>query len=100
MIDIRPYKACNLTSAVKKHIALKARAITAQGNALSKSLLTGVRAAMAARQQKAGKNLSAMDALIAAHALAHEFVLVSNDAVFRQVKGLKLEDWTKGRQRT
>ncbi len=55
-------------------------------------------AAMASRQQKADKSLSTMDALIAAHALAHNFVLVSNDAAFRQVKGLNLEDWTKGPQ--
>ena len=55
---------------------------------------------LAATQQRLGKPLSNFDAMIAAHALAHDFVLVSNDAVFRQIKGLKLEDWTKGPQRT
>ena len=54
---------------------------------------------MAAKQKKAGKSIDTMDTLIAAHALAHDFTLVSNDAAFRQVKGLKLEDWTKGPQR-
>ena len=57
-------------------------------------------ALLAAKQKRLGKPLATMDALIAAHALAHDFILVSNDAAFRQVKGLKLEDWTKGPQRT
>jgi predicted nucleic acid-binding protein len=33
--------------------------------------------------------------MIAAQALASGFVLVSSDAVFRRVKGLKIEDWSK-----
>ena len=37
-----------------------------------------------------------MDMLIAAQALAVEAVLVTHDRVFRRVKGLKIEDWTKG----
>ena len=56
-------------------------------------------ALLAARQQRLGKPLATMDAMIAAHALAHDFILISNDAVFRQIKGLKLQDWTKGPQR-
>ena len=54
---------------------------------------------LAARQRRAGQSLSIPDAMIAAHALAYEIVLVSNDAVFAQVAGLTLEDWTKGPQR-
>lgn len=42
----------------------------------------------------AGKFLTDMDALIAAHALALGATLVSNDQAFKQVKGLQLEDWT------
>lgn len=57
-------------------------------------------AKMGARQQRAGKPLATADAMIAAHALAHDWVLVSNDAVFRQVEGLSVEDWTKGPERT
>ena len=36
-----------------------------------------------------------LDMMIAAQALASEMVLVTNDKVFRRVKGLKLEDWSK-----
>jgi tRNA(fMet)-specific endonuclease VapC len=36
-----------------------------------------------------------LDMLIAAHALATEAVLVTNDRSFRRLKHLKLEDWTK-----
>lgn len=56
-------------------------------------------AQLAATLKHQGRPLDAMDTLIAAHALAHDFTLVSNDAAFRRVKGLKLEDWTKGPQR-
>jgi tRNA(fMet)-specific endonuclease VapC len=36
-----------------------------------------------------------LDMMIAAHALAVEAVLVTNDGSFRRLKQLKLEDWTK-----
>ena len=36
-----------------------------------------------------------MDMLIAAHALAANTILVTHDRVFRRVKGLKIEDWSK-----
>jgi tRNA(fMet)-specific endonuclease VapC len=51
-------------------------------------------AAMAARQQQIGKTLSVTDAMIAAHALAYQLTLVSNDGVFRFVEDLVVEDWT------
>ena len=57
-------------------------------------------ASLNARQQRLGKVVATIDTMIAAHALAHDFILVSNDAAFHQIKGLKLEDWTKGPQRT
>ena len=45
--------------------------------------------------ERSGKPMGNMDMLIAAHALAVEAVLVTHDRVFRRVKGLTLEDWTK-----
>lgn len=42
-----------------------------------------------------GKPMGNMDMLIAAHALAVEAVLVTHDRVFRRVKGLRIEDWSK-----
>jgi tRNA(fMet)-specific endonuclease VapC len=40
-----------------------------------------------------GKALSANDLLIAAHALSLDAILVSADAAFTQVPGLRLENW-------
>jgi tRNA(fMet)-specific endonuclease VapC len=42
-----------------------------------------------------GHPMGNLDMLIAAQSLALDLVLVTNDRVFRRVKGLKLEDWTK-----
>ena len=38
-----------------------------------------------------------LDLMIAAHTLAAEAVLVTNDRAFGRVKQLKTEDWTKPR---
>ena len=48
-----------------------------------------------ANMQKQGKILGNLDLLIAAHALALEAVLITNDRAFIQVEGLKIEDWTQ-----
>jgi tRNA(fMet)-specific endonuclease VapC len=56
-------------------------------------------ALLAATQRRHGMTLSMADTMIAAHALAHDFILVSNDKAFRQIKSLTVEDWTKGPQR-
>lgn len=45
--------------------------------------------------ERQGWNLTDIDALIAAHAVAVDAVLVSNDQAFKQVAGLRLEDWTQ-----
>jgi tRNA(fMet)-specific endonuclease VapC len=42
----------------------------------------------------AGEPMGNLDLMIAAQALALALVLVSSDAVFRRVRGLKIEDWT------
>ena len=57
-------------------------------------------ATLAALLQGRGRPLSEADTMIAAHALARDITLVSNDKAFTRVKGLRLEDWTKGPQRT
>lgn len=44
--------------------------------------------------QRQGNTLGGMDMMIAAHALAEDAVLVTNDAAFRQIQHLKTEDWT------
>ncbi len=51
----------------------------------------GVRAAL----EIAGTAMGNLDMMIAAHALAEEAVLVTNDRSFRRLKELKIEDWTK-----
>ena len=45
--------------------------------------------------QIAGQPMGNLDVMIAAHALALELVLVTNDKAFSRVKRLKMEDWTK-----
>jgi tRNA(fMet)-specific endonuclease VapC len=45
--------------------------------------------------ESSGELMGNLDLMIAAQALAAGFVLVSSDTVFRKVKGLKIEDWSK-----
>lgn len=45
--------------------------------------------------ERHGKPMGNLDIMIAAHALALEAILVTNDRVFRRLGNLKLEDWTK-----
>ncbi len=42
-----------------------------------------------------GEPMGNLDLMIAAQALASDIVLVSSDTVFRRVKGLKIEDWSR-----
>jgi tRNA(fMet)-specific endonuclease VapC len=47
-----------------------------------------------------GQPMGNLDAMIAAHALAVNAVLVTNDRAFARIKKLKIENWTKeSRQR-
>jgi tRNA(fMet)-specific endonuclease VapC len=45
--------------------------------------------------ERHGKPMGNLDMMIAAHALALEAILVTNDRAFRRLGNLKLEDWTK-----
>jgi len=45
--------------------------------------------------EESGHPMGNLDLMIAAHALANEVILVTNDRVFRRVKGLEIADWTK-----
>jgi tRNA(fMet)-specific endonuclease VapC len=52
-------------------------------------------ATIRAELERRGKPLGALDLLIAAHAVEHDAVLVTNDRAFGAVPGLRLEDWTQ-----
>jgi tRNA(fMet)-specific endonuclease VapC len=52
-------------------------------------------ATIRAELERRGKPLGALDLLIAAHAVQHDAVLVTNDRAFSAVPGLRLEDWTR-----
>jgi tRNA(fMet)-specific endonuclease VapC len=45
--------------------------------------------------EDAGEPMGNLDLMIAAQALAVGLVLVSSDSVFRRVKGLKIEGWSR-----
>lgn len=49
-----------------------------------------------ANLQREGQPMGNLDVMIAAHALAADLILVTTDRAFSRIKGLKLEDWTKG----
>lgn len=48
-----------------------------------------------AHLESSGNLLAPLDLLIAAHALASDCILVTNDQAFRRVPNLLIEDWTK-----
>jgi len=55
----------------------------------------GIYGCIRAALQKAGRPIGNYDLLLAAHAMALDLTLVSNNAKeFARVKGLKLENWT------
>jgi tRNA(fMet)-specific endonuclease VapC len=45
--------------------------------------------------ERTGQPMSVMDMMIAAHALAEDAVLVTNDSAFRRIDRLRVEDWTQ-----
>jgi tRNA(fMet)-specific endonuclease VapC len=52
-------------------------------------------ARLRAALEEHGEPMGNLDLMIAAEALDADATLVSNDRVFRRVKGLKVEDWTR-----
>lgn len=50
---------------------------------------------MRAKLERTGKSMGAMDMLIAAHALATDAVVVTDDRAFAHVLGLKVENWLR-----
>ncbi|WP_439257204.1 type II toxin-antitoxin system VapC family toxin [Lonepinella sp. BR2271] len=51
-------------------------------------------AKLRAESELSGKNLSALDMLIASHAYSVGAILVTSDNAFKQIRGLQVEDWT------
>jgi tRNA(fMet)-specific endonuclease VapC len=47
-----------------------------------------------AELERRGRPLGPLDIMIAAHAVEHDAIVVSNDRAFSAVPGLRLEDWT------
>jgi len=45
--------------------------------------------------EEQGQPMGNLDLMIAAQAVAMGAILVSNDRVFRRIKGLRVEDWSK-----
>jgi tRNA(fMet)-specific endonuclease VapC len=52
-------------------------------------------ARLRAALEEHGEPMGNLDLMIAAQALAVGAILVTNDRVFRRVKGLRIEDWTR-----
>jgi tRNA(fMet)-specific endonuclease VapC len=59
------------------------------------SATTRVYALLRATLEEHGEPIGNLDLMIASQALALRLILVSNDRVFRRVKGLTVEDWSK-----
>ena len=59
------------------------------------SAVAGRYGALRAALESKGRNLAPLDLQIAAHALSVGAVLVTNDQSFKQVAGVRIEDWTR-----
>lgn len=58
--------------------------------------VTKIYGTLRANLENTGNLLAPLDLLIAAHALATDIVLVTNDQAFYRIPNLTIEDWTKG----
>ena len=45
--------------------------------------------------EREGRPMGNLDMMIVSHALATQSVLVSSDRVFRRIRGVRIDDWTK-----
>jgi tRNA(fMet)-specific endonuclease VapC len=45
--------------------------------------------------EREGRVMGSLDMMIAAHALALDVILITNDRAFARIRHLKVEDWTK-----
>lgn len=84
----RKREAVRLKTAIDEFL-LRVNSLPWDSNAARRC--AGVRAAL----EIAGTPMGNLDMMIAAHALAEEAVLVTNDRSFRRLKELKIENWTK-----
>lgn len=59
------------------------------------SAVARIFAELSAELERQGTPMGPADTMIAAHAMAEDAVLVTNDAAFGRVRGLRVEDWTR-----
>lgn len=59
------------------------------------SIAAGHYASVRSLLERSGQPMGNLDLMIASQALAVDAIIVTNDRVFRTVKGLTIEDWTK-----
>lgn len=45
--------------------------------------------------EREGRPMGNLDMMVVSHALAAQRVLVSSDRVFRRIRGVRIDDWTK-----
>jgi tRNA(fMet)-specific endonuclease VapC len=84
----RKAEALRLKSAVEEFLL---RVETLPWDSKAARSYADVRAAL----ERSGTPMGNLDIMIAAHALAVEAILVTNDRAFRRIGRLKLENWTK-----
>jgi tRNA(fMet)-specific endonuclease VapC len=78
-----------------KHIAIAVREFLSRITILAWDSKAAYHyAQLRAMLEREGKSLGGMDMMIAAHAVAEDAVLVSNDSAFSRIGHLKTEDWT------
>ncbi len=57
-------------------------------------------AKLRAQLETGGEPMGFADTMIAAHALSLGVIVVTNDQALRRIKALKVQDWTRGPQRS
>jgi tRNA(fMet)-specific endonuclease VapC len=85
---VRRPEAVRLAASV--HAMLRNITILAWGSPAAKHYAT-----LRAELERRGLRMDDLDMMIAAHALAEDAMLVTNDAAFARIDGLRTEDWTR-----